>query len=144
MVDNGDLLRRGEQSAMNFYWLILGTLAVWRITHLLRSEDGPWDFVVRLRIRAGEGFWGRLLDCFYCLSLWISAPAAVLLGANWEERIFLWLALSAGAILLEHITHRQSGLAPLVQYREDPEPKNVLLRPTKTATPRDENNSPSA
>jgi hypothetical protein len=117
---------------MNFYGLILGTLAVWRITHLLRSEDGPWDFVVRLRMRAGKGFWGRLLDCFYCLSLWTSAPAAVLLGASWEERIFLWLALSAGAILLERITWKPAGIDAPAQYREDPE--NVLLRQTTSTS----------
>jgi hypothetical protein len=53
---------------MYFYRLLLGILAVWRITHLLNAEDGPWEVVVRLRRIAGEGFWGQLLDCFYCLS----------------------------------------------------------------------------
>ena len=47
------------------YRFSLGTLCVWRITHLLDAEDGPWDVVVRLRRRAAEGFWGQLLDCFY-------------------------------------------------------------------------------
>jgi hypothetical protein len=126
---------------MKFYWLILGTLAVWRITHLLRSEDGPWDLGVRMRIRAGDGFWGRLLDCFYCLSLWISAPAALLVGANWKERFFLWLALSAGAILIERITCQPSGIGPSAQYREDPE--NVLLRPTEKPTSADHPDPPS-
>ena len=54
---------------MDIYDLVLGTLAVWRITHLLQAEDGPWDVVVRLRRRTGTGFWGQLLDCFYCLSV---------------------------------------------------------------------------
>jgi hypothetical protein len=36
----------------------LAALCAWRITHLLQAEDGPWDFVVRLRRRAGTGFWG--------------------------------------------------------------------------------------
>jgi hypothetical protein len=96
-------------SEMRFYLLVLGILAVWRLTHLLVAEDGPWDAVVRLRGRAGAGFWGRLLDCFYCLSLWIAAPFALLVGVGWRERLLLWPALSAGAILLERITSPARG-----------------------------------
>ena len=70
---------------MRFYWLTLGVLATWRITHLLVAEDGPWEMVVRLRRRAGTGFWGKLLDCFYCLSMWVAAPLAVVLGQTWRE-----------------------------------------------------------
>lgn len=86
------------------YQLLPGVLAVWRITHLLQAEDGPWDVVVRLRARAGDGFWGALMDCFYCLSLWIALPFALLLGASWIEQALLWPALSGGAILLERAT----------------------------------------
>ena len=65
---------------MVFYWLVLGILGVWRITHLFYAEDGPWDIFVRLRKLAGSGFWGKLLDCFYCLSLWIAVPFALVLA----------------------------------------------------------------
>jgi hypothetical protein len=60
--------------------------------------------VVRMRRLAGNGFWGGLLDCFYCLSLWIASPFAWFLGERGEERFLLWLAFSTGAILLERIT----------------------------------------
>jgi hypothetical protein len=86
---------------LRFYLLVIGVLGVWRVTHLLHAEDGPWDFVVRLRGYAGNGLWGRLLDCFYCLSLWIALPFAWLCGEGWVERLVLWPALSAGAIFLE-------------------------------------------
>src|SRR5690349_6444736 len=108
---------------MRFYWVALGTLAVWRVTHLLNAEDGPADLLVRFRRLAGAGFWGKLLDCFYCLSLWIAAPFAVWLGEDWKERFLLWLGLSAGAILLERST------APAAQpiYHEDEENGYVVL-----------------
>lgn len=93
----------------HFYWLALGVLAAWRVTHLLYAEDGPWDLVVRLRRLAGDGFWGALLDCFYCLSLWIAAPFAYWIGAGWKERLLLWPALSAGAILLERVTQEKTA-----------------------------------
>ena len=97
---------------------MLGILSIWRITHLLYAEDGPWDFVVRLRARAGVGFWGGLLDCFYCLSLWVSVPPALLLGADWLERLLMWPALSGGAILLERVTLRERPVPP-AKYSED-------------------------
>ena len=103
---------------MKFYHLALGILAVWRVTHFLQAEDGPWDVVVRLRALAGTGFWGKLLDCFYCLSLWISAPLSWWLGEDWPERGLLWLSFSAGAILLEKITNRNTEVPPAVFVEE--------------------------
>lgn len=98
---------------MEIKWL-LGILAVWRITHLLWAEDGPWDGVVRLRQRAGSGFWGQLMDCFYCLSLWVALPLVLLLAPDWKTLLLAWPALSGGAILLERLTQR-----PLQEERSD-------------------------
>jgi hypothetical protein len=108
---------------MQFYWLVLGVLAVWRVTHLLNAEDGPWDLVVRLRRRAGTGFWASLLDCFYCLSLWVAAPLAYAIGNRWMERLLLWPALSAGAILLERLAPEKTAPSFYLEDQEDP---NVL------------------
>lgn len=117
---------------MSFYWLVLGTLCVWRIAHLFSAEDGPWDLFVGLRQRAGSGFWGELLDCFYCLSLWISVPFAFVIGAGWKERLLLWPALSGGAILLERRTAKdKNGSQPQATYFEDPESTDVMLREEK-------------
>ncbi len=112
---------------MPFYWLLLAMLSAWRITHLLQAEDGPWELMARLRRRAGARSWGRLLDCFYCLSLWVAAPLAFLIGENWRERLLLWPALSAGAILLERLSRREAS-TPSAVYFEDQENEHVLLR----------------
>ncbi len=85
---------------------ILGILGVWRITHLLHAEDGPGQVMVHLRRVAGDGVLGQAMDCFQCLSLWMAAPCAVLIGQGWLERTLLWPALSAGAIVLEVILQR--------------------------------------
>ena len=108
---------------MRFYWLVVIALAVWRITHLLQAEDGPWDVVVRLRRMLGDMFWGRLMDCFYCLSLWIALPFALGMGESWKERLVLWPALSAAASLLERATASNAAV-----YLEDKEEKDVLRR----------------
>lgn len=103
---------------MEIYWFILGTLAVWRVTHLLYGEDGPGDIFVKFRKWVGNGFVGSLLDCFYCLSVWISIPFALSIGAGWRERIFLWLAMSAGAILLQRLTSTEYKQVPPLYFEE--------------------------
>jgi hypothetical protein len=120
---------------MKLYRFILGLLAVWRITHLLQAEDGPWDIVISLRRAAGDGFWGKLLDCFYCLSLWVAAPLAFLLGESWWERALLWPSLSAGASLLEQSTNPNLRFTP-APFAEDPTEENNhgMLRAKKTTT----------
>jgi hypothetical protein len=85
---------------------ILCTLAVWRITHLLSQEDGPFDLVIKGRKVVGHGLFGGLLDCFYCLSFWVAAPFSVYLANGWQEIIITWLALSGGACLLFKLTDR--------------------------------------
>ena len=113
---------------MPFYKLVLGILCVWRITHLLQAEDGPWDIIVRLRRAVGSGFWGNLLDCFNCLSLWVAAPFAVWLGTSTAEMLLLWPALSGAAILLERLT--ASKAPPSERYWKEEE-LDVVLRKEK-------------
>jgi hypothetical protein len=114
---------------MRFYWLTVGALAVWRITHLVQAEDGPGEVLVRLRRRLGACFWGRLMDCFYCLSVWVALPFAASLGESWSERALLWPALSGAAILLE----RATSPAGAANYWEDKEEPDVLLRTGESA-----------
>lgn len=120
---------------MTFIGLVVGLLAVWRITHLLQAEDGPWEVVLRLRRAAGQGMLGRLLDCFYCLSLWVAAPVALLVGEGTVARLLLWPALSGGAILLERATTRiGAGVADYTEDESEASPRtweedDELLRP---------------
>jgi hypothetical protein len=83
--------------------LVLAVLATWRVTHLLALEDGPWDVIARLRLRLGDRFWGRLLDCFYCLSLWVAAAAVAVVQPPLREAPLWWLACSGGACLLQRL-----------------------------------------
>ena len=117
-------------------WVVLcvATLAVWRVTHLLQAEDGPFDLFFRLRRRLGTSLLGKLLDCFYCLNVWIAAPAAWLIARDWPERLWLWPALSGAAILVERL---HAGLVAWAQrsnpsaiYTEDPpeQKEDELLR----------------
>ncbi|MEO5797538.1 MAG: DUF1360 domain-containing protein [Rhodoferax sp.] len=86
-----------------WFTLLLGALATWRATHLLALEDGPFNGVLRLRQAAGNSLWGQLLDCFYCLSLWVAAPVALAVARNPLEWLLAWLGLSGAACLLERL-----------------------------------------
>jgi len=91
---------------MTDFWpsFVLASLSVWRISHLLALEDGPFDLIVRLRVRLGDA--GRVLDCFHCVSLWVAAPMALFVGPTAQNWWCVWLALSGAAGLLHRIGER--------------------------------------
>lgn len=89
---------------MGGFDFLLGALATWRVSALLVREDGPYDLIARLRKATKDTMAGRALECFYCTSLWIAAPAAFwLAGATWRWLV-VWLALSGAASLLERFS----------------------------------------
>ena len=94
---------------MNILYLVLSVFAVWRLIHLFGKEDGPFDIIFLLRRKAGNGFFGKLMDCFYCLSIWMALPFAAWLGQTWIERFLVWLALSGAACLLEQATTKNDS-----------------------------------
>jgi hypothetical protein len=113
---------------MKFYWLVLGILAVWRITYFINAEDGPGKMCVRLRAIAGAGFWGRVIACFYCLSLWVAAPFAILTGDGIGEIVCLWLAFSTGAILLERLMHAPAAALPAAYFEHEGQDDELLRK----------------
>jgi len=102
-------ISRGYSAVMtgsSIFWarFILATLVVWRVTHLLASEDGPWDVIARMRNTLGNSVFGRLMDCFGCLSIWVSIPFAFVVSRRIKDDLLIWLALSGSAFLLERAT----------------------------------------
>jgi hypothetical protein len=96
--------------------LVIGVLVTWRVTHLLAREDGPGDLIARARAALGDGAWGRMADCFHCLSLWVAAPVALWVAARPIEAWWIWLALSGAACLCERLGQ------PEIMLRDLPEP----------------------
>jgi hypothetical protein len=121
--------------------LLVAALATWRVTHLLAREDGPWDIVVRLRRTLAHGFWGRLLDCFYCLSLWVAAPATAIVTTAFPDAVATWLALSGAACLLERL-----GEPPMMISGVNTEEgeSHALLRPETHGSERSSTGHPTS
>jgi hypothetical protein len=53
---------------------------------------------------------GKLVACFYCLSVWVALPFAWFLNGNVPETFVGWLALSGGVVLLERLTREPLDL----------------------------------
>ncbi|MEP7232137.1 MAG: hypothetical protein ABI691_17885 [Ginsengibacter sp.] len=103
---------------MHWFYFIISSLAVWRLTHLFSKEDGPFDIIFLVRQKAGNGFFAKLMDCFYCLSIWVALPFGIWLGATWLQKIIFWLALSGAACLLEQATAKNKP-PDSTEYHED-------------------------
>lgn len=89
-----------------FHFLI-AVLATWRISHLLSREDGPFDILFRVKKQLGHGFFGSLLDCFYCLSIWISVPFGIWTGNSILEKIIYCIGISGAACIIQKFIDKQ-------------------------------------
>jgi len=103
---------------VTFTSVVLGGLAVWRVSQLLVRDDGPWHVFARLRRRAESTAWNGLLSCIYCSSLWLAAPVALALGAGWLEKLLAWPALSGAALIVDQLTHAAPRAPATVEYLE--------------------------
>lgn len=107
--------------------LVVGALAIWRISVALWYENGPFDIYTSIRkyieIRGmpkavyKEGsevdlerclihnyFWEYIWEqskCFWCVTFWVSLPISLLIIFPWHQWVILIpFALSGIAILL--------------------------------------------
>lgn len=86
--------------------VLLAMLATWRITNMLQDENGPYGVFARLQAWVARkpdtpGSFSDGFFCFYCLSLYVALPFALLLSFN-KYFILYWAAVSTGAIIIHH------------------------------------------
>jgi len=94
---------------------LVSILATWRLSAMLSYEAGLFNMFLALRefvgithddngekIASNGSFFADLLDCMWCLSVWIGGAVAVSLYF-YPVLVYLLLpfALSAGAVLVE-------------------------------------------
>ena len=90
---------------MIWFWFIAAVFLTYRLAYLVVLEDGPLDVMIGLRSFAWHRFnengaVNRGLNCFLCVSFWLSLIATWLLKpGNGREFILLWLG-TAGAVLV--------------------------------------------
>ena len=103
----------------NIYIFLVAILATWRISALLSYEAGPFGILEWIREKVGiihddegekiavhDNIFAQVLDCVWCISVWIGAFVTIWI---WLSPVFVWfllpLAFSAGAIMIEKVNH---------------------------------------
>lgn len=100
---------------LSFLDLLLYASALWRLTNLLIYERGPYDAFLGLRemfhvehddggnpIQYPDSHAARLLECPWCMSMFLSIPFAILIYLNADTaRVFSFpFSLSALSIFI--------------------------------------------
>jgi hypothetical protein len=101
---------------MNLLEFVVLALATWRVSHLFTQEEGPFGIFTKVREKIGriehdadgivvmtpETFFGQLLSCVWCLSVWAGTFFFVAYYLFPESIVLAYpFALSASAIWVE-------------------------------------------
>jgi hypothetical protein len=97
-------------------WIVILSLANWRIVSLLHMES-MFDWLrkwmkIEQTIENDPHTWvypdnlvGNLFSCFWCLSLWtswiVTIIASIILRPTVVEWIWMWLSIATGTIIIE-------------------------------------------
>ena len=92
---------------MRWFIFILGSLATFRLSHLVSKERGPLAVFERVRkaLPGGRGSAKEWVSCIYCFSLTASALVCFVIwtldpNLSWQELVLSWLSFSAMTMIL--------------------------------------------
>lgn len=85
------------------FLFILCVLASWRLSYLITKEDGPFDVIAIIRNKLGNNVFGRMMDCFYCTNLWVSAVIGILISSSVIEFFLFAFSISGAACIINLI-----------------------------------------
>jgi hypothetical protein len=95
---------------VDWFILILGSLATFRLSHLATKERGPLAMFERLRnaLPGGRGSAKEWMSCIWCFSLTASALVCLILWTSglrlhWAYWVLHWLSFSAISLLVNKI-----------------------------------------
>lgn len=91
----------------NWLILVLGSLATFRLSHLITVERGPGAIFERFRnaLPGGRGSAKEWVNCIWCFSLTASVVVCLLFWAggvrlDWNYWILYWLSFSSVSLLV--------------------------------------------
>ncbi len=115
--------------------IIIGSLAVWRLSHALVKENGPRDWFVRYRARLARkqkrsGGLFDLFSCVYCLSFWIGLIAALSASDTFVQWFGYALAFSGSSMILEVLFTKYANTLSFVARPAGDDKVSVSASPT--------------
>lgn len=90
---------------MTLLALIIATLAAYRISRMITTEEGPLGMFLWMRehIDRNQRTWvGRGLNCILCVSFWVTGAISLVIGATWLE----WLGMAAAIVMWREMIAR--------------------------------------
>ena len=92
---------------MELQYFVVLSFCVYRISHLLSQEDGPFNFVINFRKLFGKSQLGQLMDCFFCISIWISFILSFIFVKDTIGNILMeGFAISGAAVAIHKLTSK--------------------------------------
>ena len=99
---------------MSEIWkFFLAALACFRLAELFAFDEGPLKVFLMIRNMFGayelgengepKRAWGRLIICPFCIGLWFTLAATLLLwwGSSPQHMVLIWLALAGAQAAIE-------------------------------------------
>lgn len=94
--------------------ILLATLAVYRVSHMLAQETGPFALCYRFRSWVGDkavvpglpmqkqphAWIIEGVTCPLCISFWLALPAALFVTVDWWTWSLVWLGIAGGVLVL--------------------------------------------
>ena len=92
-------------NSTNWLILILGSLATFRVSHLMTKERGPFGVFERIRKKLPRGETKEWVTCIWCFSLTASVFICVILWSgglrlSWDYWVLYWLSFSSVSLLV--------------------------------------------
>jgi len=90
-------------------WLVLCWLAAWRVTAMVHYEAGPFDLFSWIRLALTKAGLQRLVTCFHCTGVWVSAILVLILFELHPRSIILILAIAGAVSITERVLGEEAS-----------------------------------
>ena len=100
--------------ADNILFIAMSILATYRLAQFIAYDDAPFGLMYKARNYFGRkaansknyGFWwsiAEMINCPFCLGLWIALLIALIVNGFQPYSILLWLAIAGGQAWIENM-----------------------------------------
>jgi hypothetical protein len=98
-----------NENPVQWFWLLISILAVWRLTTLVCYEEGPFHVMSKIRLLLYRIKLGSLVECFHCTAMWFALLTTLAIYKISIATLFLVFAIAGGASIIEKIIYHESN-----------------------------------
>jgi uncharacterized protein DUF1360 len=88
-----------------FFFFVLGSVAVFRLTEMVVVDRGPFHVFLKIRnIFPQDSQLDELVECFYCMGLWMAILVSMMLSflhvVPWSLMPFFAFSIAGGSVII--------------------------------------------